>query len=65
MVYQICLNNAKWLVDTFTNATFIVYNYLVQDHHPSTPENKTVVTNIFPEEQLTYYINRNTKVKQH
>ena len=38
---------------------------MVLDHHPSTPEDQTVVINILPEKQLTYYINSNAKVKRH
>ena len=55
MAYQICPNNSKWLIDSFTDATCKPYGYLVLDNHPSTPENKTVVTNILPGEQLTVY----------
>ena len=46
MAYQICPNDEKWLVDSFTNAIFKPYGYLVLDHHSSTPEDQTVVTNI-------------------
>ena len=59
MAYQICPNDGKWLVDSFTEATSKPYGYMVVDHHPSTPENQTVVTNILPGDQLTYYINSN------
>ena len=53
MAYQICPNDGKWLVDFFTDAISKPYGYLVLDHHPSTPEDQTVVTNILPREQLT------------
>ena len=56
MAYQICPIDARWLVDLFTDATSKPYGYLVLDHHPSTPADQSVVTNIFPGEQLTYYI---------
>ena len=56
MAYQICSSDARWLVDAFTNAMSKPYGYLVLDHHPSTPDDQNVVTNIFPGEQLTYYI---------
>ena len=46
MAYQICPNISKWLIDSFTDATCKPHGYLVLDHHPSTPENQTVVTNI-------------------
>ena len=38
MVYQICPNDGKWLVDSFTNAASKPYGNLVLDHHPSKPE---------------------------
>ena len=65
MAYQICRRDGQWLVDSFTDATSEPYGYLVLDHHPLTPEDQTVVTNIFPGEQLIYYINSHTKVKRH
>ena len=65
MAYQICPRDGQWLEDTFTNATSEPYGYLVLDHHSSTPEDQTVVTNIFPKLQLIYYINSHTKVKRH
>ena len=65
MAYQICPNDGRWLVDAFKDATSKPYGYLVLDHHPSTPEDQMVVTNIFPGEQLTYYINRDSKLKRH
>ena len=65
MAYQICPNDGKWLVDSFTDATSKPYGYLVLDHHPSTPEDQTVVTNTLPGENLTYYINSHAKVKRH
>ena len=63
MAYQICPSNGKWLVNAFTYATSKPYGYLVLDHHPSTPEDQTVATNILPGEQLMYYINSQLKVK--
>ena len=65
MAYQICPNNSKWLIDSFTDATFKPYRYLVLDHQPSTFKNQTVVTNILPGEQLTYYIKSNAQVRRH
>ena len=66
MAYQICPNDGKWLVDSFTDATskWVPY-YLVLYYHPSTPEDQTVVTNILPGDQLIYYINSNAKFKRH
>ena len=65
MAYKICLNDGKWLVDSFTDGTSKPYGYLVLDHKLSTPEDQTVVTNILPGDQLTYYINSHVKVKRH
>ena len=62
MAYQICPSNGHWLVNAFTDATSKPYEYLVLHHHPSTPEDQTVATNILPGEQLTYYINSHLKV---
>ena len=65
MAYKICPNDDKWLVDSFTDANTKPYEYLVLDHHPSTPEDQTVVINILTGDQLTYYINSHAKVKRH
>ena len=65
MAYQICPNDGKWLVDSFTDAISKPSGYLFLDHHPSTPENQTVVPNILPGDQHTYYINSHAKVKRH
>ena len=65
MAYQICPNDGKWIVDSFSNATSKPYGYLVLNHYLSTPKDKTVFTNILPTEQLTYNINSHAKVKQH
>ena len=56
IAYQIFPNDRKWLVDAFTDASSKPYEYLVLDHNPSTPDDKTVVTNILSKDQLTYYI---------
>ena len=34
MAYQICPNDGKLLVDSFTDVTFKFYGYLVLDHNP-------------------------------
>ena len=65
MAYQICPNNSMWLIDSFTDAICKPYGYLVMDHHLSTAEHQTVVTNILPGEQLTYYIKKNAQVRRH
>ena len=63
MAYQICPNDGKWLVDSFTGAISKPYGNLVLDHHPSTPEDQTVVINILYRDQLTDYISSYVKVK--
>ena len=63
MAYQICPNDGKWLADSFTDATSKPYGRVPAN--PSTPEDQTVVTNILPGDQLTYYINSNAKVRRH
>ena len=65
MAYQLCQSNGHWLVDAFTDATSKPDGYLVLKHHPSTPEDQTIATNILPGEQLTYYINSHFKVRRH
>ena len=64
MAYQICPNDGKWLVDIITDATSKHYGNLVLDHHPSTPEDQTIVTDILTGDPLTYYINSHAKVKR-
>ena len=65
MAYQICPNNSKWLIDSFTHAICKLYGYQVLDHHLSTAEHQTVVTYILPGERLTYYIKNNAQVRRH
>ena len=65
MAYQIYLKDSKWLIDSNTDATGKPYGNLVLDHHFKTPENQTVVSNILPKEQLTYYIMSNAQVRRH
>ena len=65
MAYQICPSDGQWLVVAFTDAMSKAYGYLVLDHHPSTPEDYTIVINIFPGEQLIYYINSRPKLMRH
>ena len=64
MAYQIYSSDGQWVVDAFTNATSKPDGYQILDYHPSTPEDQTVVANIFPRDQLTYYINSNLKVRR-
>ena len=65
MAYQICPSDGRWLVDAVKDATSKPYGYLLLNYYPSTSDGQTVVTNIFPGEQLGYYINSNPKFKRH
>ena len=65
MAYQIYPSDGQWLVNAFTDATLKPYGYLVLDHHPSIPEDQTVLINIFPIGELTYYINTHHNVRRH
>ena len=65
MAYKIYQNDSNLLVESFTDATLKTYKYLVLNHDPSTPEDQTVVTNILPGDQFTYYINSHVEVKRH
>ena len=53
MAYQICFSEGQWLVNAFTDATSKPYKYLELDHYLSTPKDQTIVTNSFPETELT------------
>lgn len=64
LAYEICINSGQWHVDAFIDATFEFYWYLVLDHHSSTFEDQTIVTNIFHVKKLFYYINSHPKVKR-
>ena len=44
-----------WLIGAFLVATAKPHGYLVLDHHPKTDDDKRVVSNILPGEDLTYY----------
>ena len=44
-----------WLIGAFLDATAKPHGYLVLDHHPKTDDDKRVVSNILPGEDLTYY----------
>ena len=44
-----------WFIGAFLDATAKPHGYLVLDHHPTTDDDKQVVSNILPGEDLTYY----------
>ena len=55
LAYQMCPDNARWLLDAFKCATRRPHEYLILDHHPLTDEESSVLTNILPGERLTYF----------
>ena len=55
LAYQMCLDNALWLLDAFKCVTHRPHKYLILDHHPLTDEESSVLTNILPGERLTYF----------
>ena len=54
LAYQICPDNARWLLDAFKCATRRPHGHLILDHHPLTDEDSSLLTNILPDEHLTY-----------
>ena len=44
-----------WLIGAFLDATAKFNRYLVLDSHTKSDDHKRVVSNILPEEDLTYY----------
>ena len=59
MARQMQAQNAKWLINSFEDATSQPYGYLVLEHHPKTPEDRRYVTSILPGERLIVYNRRN------
>ena len=55
LAYQMCPDNARWLLDAFKCETRRPHGYLILDHHPLTDEESSVLTNILPGERLTYF----------
>ena len=55
LAYQMCQENARWLMDGFKCSTHKSHGYLILDHHPLTDEESSVLTNILPGERLTYF----------
>lgn len=47
--------NSDWLIGAFKDATSRPHGYLVLDHHPDSDDDKRVLTNILPGEELSYY----------
>ena len=55
LAYQMCPDNARWLLDAFKCATRRPHGYLILDHHRLTDEESSVLTNILPGERLTCF----------
>lgn len=53
---QIYPENQKFLTNVFNHATEQPHSYLVIDLHPDTEEQFRVLTNIFPEDQIRFYL---------
>ena len=61
--YQMCPENARWLLDAFKHCTKRPYDYLILDFHPTTDEKSSVLTNVLPGEGgLTYYQERGAPI---
>ncbi|KAF0138368.1 MAG: hypothetical protein FD143_3671, partial [Ignavibacteria bacterium] len=56
LAQQVFPENSKYLINVFNNSTEEPHTYLILDLHPDTPENFRLVTNIFPGENLRYYL---------
>ena len=55
LAYQMCPDNARWLLDAFKCATRRPHRYLILDHHLLTDEESSVLKHILPGERLTYF----------
>ena len=53
---QIYPDNQRFLVNVFTHATEQPHSYLIIDLHPDTEERFRVLTKIFPEDQIRFYL---------
>jgi hypothetical protein len=59
LAQQMFPTNTHWLLESFEDATSKPFGYLVLDHHPRSYDEKRVLTNILPSEQLKYYSIKN------
>ena len=48
LAYQMCPENARWLLDAFKHCNKRPYGYLILDFHPTTDEESSVLTNVLP-----------------
>ena len=53
--YQMCPDNARWLLDAFKCATRRQHGYLILDHHSLTDEVSSLLTNILSGERVMYF----------
>ena len=53
---QIFPGRLKYFHESYKDATSKLFSYLVIDLHPQSDEEERLVTNIFPGEELTYYL---------
>jgi hypothetical protein len=56
LAQQIYPENTKFLSNAFQNATIEPHTYLLLDLHPETREDYRVLTNIFPQESIRFYL---------
>ncbi|KAF0145351.1 MAG: hypothetical protein FD143_3365 [Ignavibacteria bacterium] len=56
LAQQIFPENTKFLANSFLHATNHPHSYLVLDLHPDTSEDFRIVTNIFPEDTIRFYL---------
>ena len=56
LAHQIFPENSKYLTKVYEHATREPHSYLLIDLHPETPEQYRVLSNIFPGEQIRFYL---------
>jgi uncharacterized protein YozE (UPF0346 family) len=56
LAQQIYPENSKFLSNAYHNATLQPHTYLLLDLHPETTEDYRILTNIFPEENIRFYL---------
>ena len=56
LAQQIFPENPKFLGNSFQHATTNPHSYLVLDLHPDTSEDFRILTNIFPDDSIRYYL---------
>ena len=56
LAQQIFPENPKFLANSFHHSTTHPHSYLVLDLHPDTSEDFRILTNIFPEDSIRFYL---------